>query len=1142
MVRKKRNSKQFSSKQIFITLLIVLIVAFGAIFLFSGSDETIAGQAIGDQVSSGDLAGKEVYIQSGSDTYLCVTAANYLYACEEKEDTRGTHWFLEAYGNNQFFLKHMKTGKYLFAKSGEHINNDKGYTNTFIYLVPDTTNNGAVWEFDASKGPNYGLKSFGKQYVLIRDSKNPISVELHNKYYPTKSNSYSSEFVVFEAPLTNLDNIINGFKCSTSDYLKKIGVFSVGSKKASLLCGKPPFACDPSGLITNSEVMVTKGNKLMGFNQHLCTSSGDWSVCGATAYSVDKQYRASLGEVKEDYTCGESTWELTDVKNANVCSATGVSKDRKELCYNKKTVKCDTWRAPENYEGKYLCPGIAPYEWLVCGGSENKNSIDKDGNRYCDGKVWINCNTEQSKKDWGEALFCDAKSDEWNLCNINTKDTLSIKGSLCDGSKWVDCDNPHADTSSSDGKYTCDGNIWETTEEINYDLQSGFEVRFTKEKPADVKGFGGLLSFCDTDNQHIDNFLVTCINKVPLTKVLDKDILYPTTIGQENVAFLYQYKDDQKIGSVFLRKDLSPKELDYEANEFVDAMVKGRRIALQFENQIYLLEHPKSNLFSLQNLKMKIYEDSTEETYDAKGSPNKVEFILPEGKITVQLDTSGNAGFYKLSALTKSQIVSQEIDLNEELSVKMSSEYGVKITDNPNFGIVKVNEDPKTGDSNLEAEFFKIVVEKEDKKYILEKNVPKVIKKGDVSALFYYDTINKQTNKAIKSLQIFQHFDLSKNKFHDYNNEFIKTFTGGNEFVVQYGKGYYRVGYAEKPTDQVTLFSLQKLILTSLDGKNKYVPKEANSKKVTFIVPEGGVVFEKKVDDNKLEFYKQTAVELTTQEFNADDYSTFLTKETPVKVNKVTYQLKDSGFTSTLDTQARIIEGNNEDTFKVLKKDQVEPIDGHLFWFKGKNAKGLKEISVQPIVEIKEGQKKTIDDWGDILAKAKDAKSKAILWQGEYFDLVGDKKLASYSLRSIPEGDTFPIKNIKVADDETENGTFAFHEHLLFATQVLDLKTTEASLELTPLTHKLLTSTGLNSTSHGKTLSFVTTVGGPLYVMTHSTVNKNLFVVGSLFTPAKSFLKMLIPEGKSTKILFPDLTLGTIEVLNTTTSEIRITK
>ncbi|MBT4111318.1 hypothetical protein HOE37_05655, partial [Candidatus Woesearchaeota archaeon] len=860
------------------------------------------------------------------------------------------------------------------------------------------------------------------------------------------------------------------------------------------------------------------------FKKLICLSKND----GLNKWSDNPLYVDPSKKVNED--------------SKKECTPEGVSKDKKELCYNKEIVKCDDWKKPENYDGKYFCPGIAPYEWLVCGGSENKNSIDKDGNRYCDGKVWINCNTEQSKKDWGEALFCDAKSDEWNLCNINTKDTLSIKGSLCDGSKWVDCDNPHADTSSSDGKYTCDGNIWETTEEINYDLQSGFEVRFTKEKPADVKGFGGLLSFCDTDNQHIDNFLVTCINKVPLTKVLDKDILYPTTIGQENVAFLYQYKDDQKIGSVFLRKDLSPKELDYEANEFVDAMVKGRRIALQFENQIYLLEHPKSNLFSLQNLKMKIYEDSTEETYDAKGSPNKVEFILPEGKITVQLDTSGNAGFYKLSALTKSQIVSQEIDLNEELSVKMSSEYGVKITDNPNFGIVKVNEDPKTGDSNLEAEFFKIVVEKEDKKYILEKNVPKVIKKGDVSALFYYDTINKQTNKAIKSLQIFQHFDLSKNKFHDYNNEFIKTFTGGNEFVVQYGKGYYRVGYAEKPTDQVTLFSLQKLILTSLDGKNKYVPKEANSKKVTFIVPEGGVVFEKKVDDNKLEFYKQTAVELTTQEFNADDYSTFLTKETPVKVNKVTYQLKDSGFTSTLDTQARIIEGNSEDTFKVLKKDQVEPIDGHLFWFKGKNAKGLKEISVQPIVEIKEGQKKTIDDWGDILAKAKDAKSKAILWQGEYFDLVGDKKLASYSLRSIPEGDTFPIKNIKVADDETENGTFAFHEHLLFATQVLDLKTTEASLELTPLTHKLLTSTGLNSTSHGKTLSFVTTVGGPLYVMTHSTVNKNLFVVGSLFTPAKSFLKMLIPEGKSTKILFPDLTLGTIEVLNTTTSEIRITK
>jgi len=840
------------------------------------------------------------------------------------------------------------------------------------------------------------------------------------------------------------------------------------------------------------------------------------------------------------YLFSQSEYNLVGQGSSDSCSSKGIADSNpKFLCDGKKWVECkDNWIGPEKYDDKYFCPGKSQPEWLTCD-QKNKDLVNKNKEMRCDGKVWVKCDATQEKKTFGDSLFC--KDNQWQKCSTETKDTLQ-NGLLCKGTVWTKCENLLADTTSSDGKYTCTGGIWDTTASLTYELSSGYELTFAQNKPLSVKDLNTEFSFCTGeggDNPIFTEFLVLCQNDQKY-QTLDKNVLFPITIDSANVAFLYQYTDDTKVGSLFLRKDLGPQEQIFDANEFGNAMVTGKRIALQFENRIYLLEHGKANIFSLLNMKLKIYGESTVEIYEAKGSVNKVEFLLPEGKIILQADTTGNVPVFKISALTKAEIVSQEIDLNNELSVIMSSEYAVKINDHPKLGTIKAHAD----DLNLDADSFKVEFEGVSK-LALAKGVPYVKDKGtDGSALLYYDEINIQGDKAIKSLYVFQHFDITNTKkSRDYNNEFIKTSTGGNEFVVQYKQAFYRVSYADPPKDSVTLFSLEKLQLKSLDGKNTYVPKDVNLEKktVTFIVPEGGIVFEKKDEQNLLEFHTQSEVELTTQEFKSEDYSTILTENTPVKVNGATYQLVDSGFTSTLDSQARIIKGNSADTFKVLKKDQLEVVDGnklslsHLFWYKGRNAEGVKEISVQPIVVVT-NSKVIIDDWGDILAKAKDAKSKAIWWQNEYFDLVGDQKLASYSLRTIPEGNTYPIQNIKVADDETENGTFAYKEHLLFAKQVLNLNTTEASLELTPVTHQLLTVDGLNTSIYSPPLIFVTSVGGPLYSMSYTKLNNNLIVTGGLVSPVKVFLKMSLPEGKSTKILFPDQTTGTIEVLNVTSS------
>ncbi|NQV91973.1 hypothetical protein HQ489_05870, partial [Candidatus Woesearchaeota archaeon] len=273
-----------------------------------------------------------------------------------------------------------------------------------------------------------------------------------------------------------------------------------------------------------------------------------------------------------------------------------------------------------------------------------------------------------------------------------------------------------------------------------------------------------------------------------------------------------------------------------------------------------------------------------------------------------------------------------------------------------------------------------------------------------------------------------------------------------------------------------------------------------------------------------------------------------LTPASKIKIGTVTYSLNDEGVTAGKEGGV-FLEISNANPV-LLNKDVVwlDEINknNHLFWYQG-TKNGVKTVSIQPIVII-DSNVVELDDWSNILDKAKDAKSKALYWQGEYFEFVGDKSLSSFSLRSIPEGNTYPIQNFKEGTNFLSNGTFAFKEHLLFAEQTPAQDITKASLKLTPVTYNLLTSAGLNTTAasaYKSPLSFVTTVGGPLYSISYSKVNNNdnnLFITGSLFSPLKLFLKMALPEGKPTKILFPDLTTATIEVLNTTTSEIKITK
>ncbi|MBT4805250.1 hypothetical protein HON71_03695, partial [Candidatus Woesearchaeota archaeon] len=121
-----------------------------------------------------------------------------------------------------------------------------------------------------------------------------------------------------------------------------------------------------------------------------------------------------------------------------------------------------------------------------------------------------------------------------------------------------------------------------------------------------------------------------------------------------------------------------------------------------------------------------------------------------------------------------------------------------------------------------------------------------------------------------------------------------------------------------------------------------------------------------------------------------------------------------------------------------------------------------------------------------------------------------DSKLEGYSLKTVPDGILYPLKNVKSSPEGLQNGTFVYNEHLLTAKQSLDKITFNIGLTLTPEPYKLLSSAGMNITDLATPFAY--SLEAPLYVLKYQ-----------IFGNVKNLLRITLIESDNPNSFYSSL-------------------
>ncbi|MBT6774649.1 hypothetical protein HOA91_04725 [Candidatus Woesearchaeota archaeon] len=651
---------------------------------------------------------------------------------------------------------------------------------------------------------------------------------------------------------------------------------------------------------------------------------------------------------------------------------------------------------------------------------------------------------------------------------------------------------------------------------LPFNLANKYEIPFSTSEPIILTSVGNAqITVCGTDEPADPLTLLVCKDDKAFV-TLERDVLTKATIDGQPVALLYQISTNEdgtqkKQGYVFQLEKLSGvKKLDF--NDYVNNMVEGRRLAVEFENELYLLGHPVQQFLSLSALNLIKHSEETI-TYPATGSEKKVDFLIPEGKVILVRNFADTPPPFQISALTKQQIVDTPLDLEEQLYTSMSNHIPVQISKNPNFGIISVDEE---NDLTAFDASFKITSAKGD--YKLNYQIPKPIE----NSLFYYFSANVEEDQFVKTVKIYQLYDLDQSEgAHAFNNDFIETFTAGNELAI-YSEGfYYLLGYEGATSDGKTFFSLDKLTLRQLNGTEEEFTGTTDfaTQSVTFPVLKGEISVEVNDDTNEIRFSSRGADSLITEEFTTD--STLLTTENKITIGNKDYEICDTSSTETNEEVVLLCPGK-----KLLHKNKPneEIVAGQLFWYQG-FVDGEKTIKISQLEDLSVGI--TFADWGAFTKNIKEGQAKVYKWQSQLFEFSGEDKLEGYSLKTIPDGNLYPIQNVDSSDEGLQNGTFVYNEYLLTAKQNWD-SDYNIALALTPLPYKLLSSTGMNITDLETTFAY--SVEAPLYVLQQSQYGTLRGI--SLSVDSEFFYHSLFAPGTEKDVLLTSGDVLTIELVD----------
>lgn len=585
-----------------------------------------------------------------------------------------------------------------------------------------------------------------------------------------------------------------------------------------------------------------------------------------------------------------------------------------------------------------------------------------------------------------------------------------------------------------------------------YNLTQWHEVQFTFNTPVNITDPSavGQLAICQADNPADTQQVAVCRNNVEQF-TLKKNALTTRILDGKEYAFLYQYLGNKKQISLFKIQDISRSvlslsaHLDLAYNDFIDNLIVGRRMALKFNDQLYLLQHPVSPTISLMNLILVAHQEAGTTTLTAAGGEDAVEFTGLKGeKIFLQRNYGTPPPPFKLNGKSVEEI--EPANLEGQLFTSLSSTGAVTIV-NPALGKLTAAPD----DTQFYQPTFKIFSAGKNQAYTLPYRQPFVV---DGSTLFYYYAAEISGVTPIKTASIYQYYDLtSASKGRPFNDAFIANFTWGKELALRYKESYYLLGHKGNP-GAVKFYDPAQLTLRYLNGNQNFLVN-VDGEEARFSVPDGRIDVKVDINAGKISFSATTAQEVTSVAFA--EYMTELTTANLVKVGDSILQLCFQQLYASYPS-AKVCDLNKKvsDAIAdpVVSSTPVLTIAGKKYILESNGQTGNnKKVFIRSLMELKKGQQVPADpstpvSWTKLIDGVVAKKHPVFNISGVlYMPSAQNSKLESLSLASFPAGaPQYTVKNLKQVTPVSFNGTFVLGDTILFIEQK------ETNQEEVPLT------------------------------------------------------------------------------------------
>lgn len=641
---------------------------------------------------------------------------------------------------------------------------------------------------------------------------------------------------------------------------------------------------------------------------------------------------------------------------------------------------------------------------------------------------------------------------------------------------------------------------------VPQNLTEKYEVTFKFTEPVSITDpvdpSIGVLTICQDDNPRDLQQVQVCRNDV-LEVTLQSGKLTRRLIGGTDYAFIFEVVNNVKQVSIFTLQNLDgneerdPAELDY--NNFIDNVVEGRRIALEFKDTLYLLGHPVADFISLPSLTVTAFTTEGASQFTAAGSEGKVEFSTVDGgKFFLKRNYGDPPPPFDLWALEQQEL--QPVNLDDDLFTSLTSLGAVTIT-TPSLGTVQVRD----ADISFSSAVFKLAstTAGTTENIDLTFQEPQEI---SGSALFYYHTANINQGIPVKSVSIYRFYDVLSQppppqqqnlRIRDYDDNFISTFTAGNQMALKFEDSYYLLGH-NNPANEPAFFDVSKLALTTLDGSQSFPPAVESPSEASFLVPEGKITVTINDATSTMIFSATTRATLETLALADEDYSIALTTTNNINVNGIVLEMCNLALYQSVTAASICFNGQevliSPSTLLVINKEQ------YLLEVNGETG-DLKQVTLRRIIHISDAVPEyAVVDWNEFAQHLLEGDYPLFkIADTFYLPLAANNLLTGFQLQEYPDGEVFSLRNLQQETPVSYNGSMVFLDQIVGMNQEITglAAARKISTKFTLQSYRYLpddgTSLAMEEPDHSR--RFITSLTGSVYTLAWLSQSKDVDLV-----------------------------------------------